>query len=349
MISVFFVFLLLSTPVTSQPESPKERQLWWSNFWNGVTEWFNNIVDTGKKAWDALELDVVFPKITDALDKVIEHCKTTLKDIGDGVQFLITYSTSFWKDTTEGLAGKTALEQIEQIIKNVDDIANCDYYTFEMLMDVKCNIDRPAFISALAAIHSSFDPVVTLVDQSGCSNAIQPLEVEFDINITTDEGRNAVPEFKQALEKFKPAQEAALEPFLSDQQPDAALSVEPSFCEAYDEGRKEFEDASENVRNLTEELNELIEAAKEEGKAAGGAVWNFFQRFINVFKKDPVDEKKEQKEAELREAKQAQEHGANAILGASQMCADGTMRGPRRRDNGEPVCRMEGRRLAVFV
>merc|ERR1711959_552213 len=125
-------------------------------------------------------------------------------------------------------------------------------------------------------------------------------------------------------------QEATLEPFLTAEQPDAALSVEPSFCEAYEEGRKEFQEASENVRNLVEEVADLIEAAKEEGKATR----SFFRRFIDIFKKDPVQEKK------------AQAHGANVILGATTMCAEGTMRGPRRKDNGEPVCLMESRRLS---
>jgi len=174
-----------------------------------------------------------------------------------------------------------------------------------------------------------------------------PLEVEYDLNITTEEGKNAIPEFKSELEKFKPTEESTLVSFLTENQPDAALSTEPSFCEAYDEGRKEFEEAGENIKTLTEELIELAEAAKQESKN----VWNYFQRFINIFKKDPVDEKKEQKEAELKVAQEAQTHGANTILGASQMCADGTMRGPKRRDNGELICSMESRRRLnrVFV
>lgn len=338
MIALHFALLLLAAPVHSRPEESHERNLGWNKFWSQVTDWFNKIVDTGKKVWDHLELDVHFPKLTEALSKVIESCRTTFEDLGQGVQFIIDHAVGFWKDTTEGLKGKTPVEQIKQIIKNVDDIADCDFYTFEMMMDVKCDIDRSAFVSALEALHNG--SLVTLVDQSKCNDGVQALEVEFDIDIT--DGKDRIPAFKTALEQFKPSQEATLEPFLTAEQPDAALSVEPSFCEAYEEGRKEFQEASDAVRNLVEEVADLIEAAKEEGKATR----SFFRRFINLFKKDPVQEKKEQKQAELNAAEKAQAHGANVILGATTMCAEGTMRGPRRKDNGEPVCLMESRRLS---
>lgn len=353
MIAFTFALFLLASPVISAPEASTvisapdspERELWWSSFWDTVTNTFNTIVDTAAKAWDALELDVVFPKLTDALEKVVESCKTTFADLGEGIQFIIDYSTSFWHDTTEGLTGKDGLEQIHQIIKNIDDIADCDFYTFEMLMDIKCEVDRPAFVGALEAIHTVFGVIVTLVDQGACINGVLPLEVEYDINITTEAGRASVPEFKKVLEQFRPEQESSLSPFLSESQPDATLSTEPSFCEAYDAGRQEFEEASENVKKLTEEVKELIEAVKEESKN----VWSFFRRFINIWRKDPVKEKKEQKEAELQAAKKSQAHGADTILGASTMCANGTMRGPKRRDNGEPICSTASRRLYTIV
>jgi hypothetical protein len=345
MIAVQFALLLLVAPVVSQPDAPpQERKLWWNKFWSGVTDWWNGAVETGKKVWDSLELDVLFPSITKALDKVIDACTVTFEDIGSGVQLLLNYSTSFWKDTTEGLAGKDAIQQILQIIKNVDDLADCSLYTFEYLMDVQCDIDRPAFISALQAIHSKFNPIVTLVNVGECENGVQALEVEFDIKIDTQEGLDSVPEFKKALEKFKPSEEASLTAFLTNDQPDQALSTEPSFCEAYEAGRKEFEEATENVATLAEEVAELVEAATEEGKAAGNAIKNFFQRFINIFKKDPVQEKKEAKEAELEAAKKTQAHGANTILGASEMCAEGTMRGPLTKETHEHVCSTDGGR-----
>jgi len=340
MIAYFLCFLLLSAPVVSHPDAPPARNLSWNKFWSNVTSWFGNLVDTGKKVWNHLGLDQTFPKLTEALDKVIQACKTTWEDLGRGVQFLIDTTVGFWKDTTEGMKGKKPMEAINQLIKNIDDIVDCDYYTFEMMIDTHCNIDRAAFIAAITAIHSQFSPIVTLVDQGPCENDVLPLEVEFDINIATDEGKAAIDDFKKALEEFIPSDESTLEPFLAASQPDAALSVEPSFCEAYEAGRKEFTEATENVKELAEELAELVEAAKEESKNT----WSFFQRFIRIFKKDPVQQKKEEKEAELREAEKLQAHGANTILGASEQCAEGTMRGPKRKDTGEPICEMASRR-----
>lgn len=348
MMVYFFTFLLLSAPVVSIPDAPPHaRSLGWNKFWNNVVNWFSNLVDTGKKVWNHLGLDQVFPELTKALDKVIESLKVTFEDLGNGVQFIIDTAKGFWKDTTEGIKGKKPVEQIMQIIKNIDDIADCDYYTFEMMIDVKCDIDRPAFVTAVEALFTKYAAIVTLVDQGGCDNDVLPLEVEFDINIS--QGTDSVPDFKKALEKFIPSDESSLAAFLADEQPDKALSVEPSFCEAYEAGRAEFTEATQNVIDLSKEVAELIEAAKEEGKAAGGAVWRFFQKFIRIFKKDPVQEKKEKKEAELRAAEKKQAHGANTILAASQECAEGVMRGPSRKDNGEPVCDMSRRRLRSIV
>merc|ERR1711918_125446 len=104
--------------------------------------------------------------------------------------------------------------------------------------------------------------------------------------------------------------------------------------------------STKSVEELTKEVAELVEAAKEEGTKNAGAVWKFFQRFINIFKKDPVQEKLEQKKAELEKAKKVQSHGANAVMGASEMCNNGEMRGPLKKADNERICPVDsGRRL----
>jgi len=176
--------------------------------------------------------------------------------------------------------------------------------------------------------------------------AYQATELEFDI--ATDKADFIENTFKPALAKWNPAEEQSLQPYLTAQQPDAAISSQVTFCEAYNAGAEEFRTATDSIKELVEEIKELVAAAKEEGEQQGGAIRSFFANLWKFFKKDPVDEKLEQKKAEKKEAEKKQEHGMKAVMGVIDQCNKGFVRGPKTNKGshpGEEVC-VKTRRLS---
>jgi len=234
---------------------------------------------------------------------------------------------------------------------NVDQVLDCDVNTYEVLMDVKCGVDMNAFVTALKAVADAqfgADQIknLTIAEQEACEGemAYHPVEVEFDIS--TDKSDFIENTFKPWLANWQPSQEESLKAFLTEQQPDGAVSSQVTFCEAYNAGAAEFREASESIAELVEEIKELVDAAKEEGSQTR----SFFARLWRFFKRDPLDDKIEAKKAEKREAEKKQEHAMKTVMGVIDQCNNGTVRGPlsnKGDHQGEQVCPKTTRRLSV--
>jgi hypothetical protein len=347
MFALNVAILLLAAPVLSQPEV-QERQLWWNSFWNTTTKIFTDVTDKAMDVWDHLGFDQHFPKIDEALDNIIEQTKDVFIDLRGGLETFWGHATDFWKGIVEGVnKNKTPVENVMNIIRNSDQFFDCDTNTYEILIDVICGVDKVALLQEIKAIAASKlgDQIdnITLAEQEPCNDDMQfqPVEVEFDIAADKE---SFITDFKEKLANWKPSEEPALATYLAAQQPDGAVSTELTFCEAYNSGATEFQIASDSIKTLAEEIEELIKAAKEEGSKAGGLIRNWFSSMWRIFKKDPVDEKLEQKKAEKAEQEKKQEHGMKSVMAAIEKCNDGTMRGPKAKD-GQDVCPKSTRRL----
>jgi len=333
-------------------ENVHGRKLWWNAFWEKTTKIAKDVIDRARGIWNHIGLDKTFPKLTEALEDVIDAAGEVWNDLHRGLTQFIGHATSFWKSATEGVNdNKSALDNFRQILINVDQVLDCNVNTYEILMDVKCGADKGAFVAALKAVaDAQFGGEqiknLTIAEQEACEGdmAYQPVEVEFDIS--TDKSDFIENTFKPWLANWEPSQEESLTPFLTEQQPDGAVSSQVTFCEAYNAGAAEFHEASKSVADLVEEIKELVDAAKEEGSQTR----NFFARLWRFFKRDPLDDKIEAKKAEKREAEKKQEHAMKTVMGVIDQCNNGTVRGPlsnKGDHQGEEVCPKTTRRLSV--
>jgi hypothetical protein len=342
------VVFLLAAPALGQPEL-HERSLSWNSFWNTSTKIFTDVTDKAKNIWDNLGLDKHFPKVDEALDRIIDQTSDVFSDLKGGLETFGGHATDFWKGIVEGVSGnRTPVDNVINIIRNSDQFFACDTNTYEILIDVICGVDKSALLQTIKQIAAEKlgDQIsaISLAEQEPCTGDMefQPVEVEFDVSADKED---FIEEFKQKLANWKPAQEAALVPaYMPAQQPDGAVSTELTFCEAYNSGAAEFTAATDSIEELSEEIAELWKAAQEESQK----IKDWFSRFSNIFKKDPVEEKLEQKNAEKALQEKNQEHGMKAVMAAIEKCNNGAMRGPKAKDMMN-VCPKTTRRLLKGV
>jgi hypothetical protein len=356
----FTVFLLLVTPSVAEPhkENVHGRKLWQDAFWK-TTSIAKDLFGRAQRVWNYIGVAKTFPKLKDALEDVVDAAGEVWNDLHRGMTQFIGHATSFWKSATEGVNdNKSALDNFRQILINVDQVLDCDVNTYEILMDVKGGADKGAFVAALKAVaDAQFGGEqiknLTIAEQEACEGdmAYHPVEVEFDIS--TDKSDFIENTFKPWLANWEPSQEESLTPFLTEQQPDAAVTTQVTFCEAYDAGVKEFHEASESIADLAEELKELyglVEEIQRMVDAANGEESQTRNFFAKLFKRDPLDDKIQAKKAEKREAEKKQEHAMKTVMGVIDQCNNGTVRGPlsnKGDHQGEEVCPKTTRRLSV--
>jgi hypothetical protein len=348
MFALHFALILLAAPALGQPEA-HERKLWWNSFWNATTKIVTDVTDKAKDLWDHLEFDKHFPKVDEALDQIIDQTKNAFSDLKGGLETFWGHATDFWKGIVEGVDGtNSTVDNVKNIIRNGDQFFACDMNTYEILVDVICGVDKSALLQAIKQIAAvklgDQISAISLAEQEPCTGDMefQPVEVEFDVSADKED---FLEEFKEKLANWKPAQEAALVPaYLPAQQPDGAVSTELTVCEAYNSGAAEFREATESIAELSKQIAELVKAAQEESEN----IKKWFSSLWKIFKKDPVDEKLEQKRAEKATQERNQEHGMKAVMAAIEKCNDGVMRGPKAKD-GQDVCPKTTRRLLKGV
>jgi len=365
----FTVFLLLVTPSVAEPhksvaEPHKEdvhgRELAW-DFWTTVQAAYaaKGVIEKGHQLWKFIGVARKFPKLYEVLEDVVDAAGEVWNDLHRGMTQFFGHATTFWKSAMEGVNGnKSAQDNFRQILINVDQVLDCDVNTYEILMDVKCGADKGAFVAALKAVADAQfggEQIKNLIltEQEACEGDMvyHPVEVEFDIS--TDKSDFIADTFKPWLANWEPSQEESLTPFLTEQQPDAAVSTQVTFCEAWDAGKKEFDEASESIADLAEELKELYGLVEEIQKmvdAANGEESQTRNFFARLFKRDPLDDKIQAKKAEKREAEKKQEHAMKTVMGVIDQCNNGTVRGPlsnKGDHQGEEVCLKTTRRPSV--